>query len=684
MYFTNPAFLWALLALAIPIAIHLFNFQRPKQVFFPSIKFLKQVQQQTRTLRELKKWLVLAARCLFLTFLVLAFAQPIWNVDSSASSNAKTGQKIVGIYIDNSNSLQVQAGKGTALDVAISAAERAVNQYNRETKFHLVTNDFTVKGGWFVNKDEVLSQLRSIDLANNARTSAEVIQRFQTAFATENSKNREVLWFSDFQKSTLGTDFKGLVSDSNTYNYLFPISTETKSNVVVDSVWLETPFVQVGVNNTLNIRLHNYGEATAEQIAAKVFLDNKQIGASTANLSPNSNHQLSINFSLSSNGTQIGKIEINDAPVVFDNSYFFALKPAPKVNVVVVQDLPNNAIQKVFNNPSLFNTSLFTSGNINYSKFSEADIVVISQLGSINSSLTDQLVSLVNAGKSILVIPSLNPDKGSYQNLFTKLTLGNIEVVNSSEFLSTAQTWQVVMPNKNNVFFKDVFESVNAQTAKPFASPSVKLPAANAILNYQSGETFFSKYNRGNGQVLLLAAPAFGDGTNLNKQSLFLPLLYKAAFGSLKNFEPLSYTFGTKEITLNTQALEGDAVFSLVNGSEKVIPAQQQRNGKLVLEVPKKQMPAGVYSLTNNKGEVVNSLAFNYSHEESDLSLLGTDGLLQLTANAKNIKISAPISDGGATADIAIEGKGTALWKYFIIVALGFLLAEILILRFWK
>lgn len=683
MSFTNPAFLWALLALAIPVAIHLFNFQRPKQVLFPSIKFLKQVQQQTRTLRQLKKWLVLAARCLFLTFLVLAFAQPIWNTNADANT-IKTGQKLIGLYIDNSNSLQVQAGKGNALDLAITAAERAVSQYSRETKFHLVTNDFTVKGGWFVNKDELLTQLRSIELANNARTSTEVIQRFQTAFSTETSKNREVLWFSDFQESTLGTDFKGLVADSNTFNYLFPISTDTKSNVVVDSVWLETPFVQVGVNNTLNIRLHNYGEATADQIAAKVFLDNKQIGASTTTISPNGSHQLSVNFSLTASTTQIGKIEINDAPVVFDNNYFFTLKPAQKVNVVVVQDAPNNAIQKVFNNPSLFNTAIFTSGGIDYSKFSEADIVVVSQLNTINTSLAEQLVGLINNGKSVLIIPSLNPEGSSYQNLFTKLTLGNIGVTNASEFLSTASTWQVVMPAKNNSFFSDVFERVSAQTAKPYSSPSLRLPTANAILNYQSGEPFFSRTIRGKGQVMLLAGPAFGDGTNLSRQSLFLPLLYKAAFNSLRNFEPLSYTFGTKEISLNTPALEGDAVFSLNNGTDKVIPAQQQRNGKLILEIPKKQMPAGVYSLTNNKGIAVNSLAFNYSQEESNLKLMDANTLLQTIGNAKNVKISAPISDAGATANIASEGKGTALWKYFIIVALGFLLAEILILRFWK
>jgi hypothetical protein len=205
MSLINPGFLWALLLLAIPIAIHLFNFQRPKQVLFPSIKFLKQVQQQTRTLRQLKQWLVLAARCLFLACLVFAFARPLLP-DSNSNLPAKKGQKLVGIYIDNSNSMQVQAGKGTALDVAIAAAERAISQYPRETKFHLLTNDFSVKGAWFVDKEALITQLRQVQLANNSRSVLAIEQRFQTAFNQESSQNKEILWFTDFQKSGRNLD----------------------------------------------------------------------------------------------------------------------------------------------------------------------------------------------------------------------------------------------------------------------------------------------------------------------------------------------------------------------------------------------------------------------------------------------------------------------------------------------
>ncbi|MEI6852516.1 MAG: BatA domain-containing protein, partial [Bacteroidota bacterium] len=43
MQFINPWFLFGLLAVGFPIAIHLFNFRRYKKVFFTNVRFIKEV-----------------------------------------------------------------------------------------------------------------------------------------------------------------------------------------------------------------------------------------------------------------------------------------------------------------------------------------------------------------------------------------------------------------------------------------------------------------------------------------------------------------------------------------------------------------------------------------------------------------------------------------------------------------
>jgi uncharacterized membrane protein len=76
MNFQNPTFLWALLLLAIPLIIHLYNFRQYKKVVFSNLAMLKEIQTQSSKTRQIKKWLILASRMLALAALILAFALP--------------------------------------------------------------------------------------------------------------------------------------------------------------------------------------------------------------------------------------------------------------------------------------------------------------------------------------------------------------------------------------------------------------------------------------------------------------------------------------------------------------------------------------------------------------------------------------------------------------------------------
>src|SRR5882724_3041402 len=97
MSFGYPAFLWALLALAIPVIIHLFNFRKTTRIYFSNTKFLKQVKEETTQKRRLKQYLVLASRLLFIFFLVIAFAQPFLP----AREQIGKGREVT-LYLDNS------------------------------------------------------------------------------------------------------------------------------------------------------------------------------------------------------------------------------------------------------------------------------------------------------------------------------------------------------------------------------------------------------------------------------------------------------------------------------------------------------------------------------------------------------------------------------------------------------
>jgi Aerotolerance regulator N-terminal len=140
MNFLYPSFLLGLLAVSVPIAIHLFNFRRTRRVFFTNVALLRTVQTETKSFRRLKHWLILACRCLFLICLVLAFAQPFIP---SKNKLGLSRQGVTSFYVDNSYSMQNERNEKRYLDVATSKLDELLTLFRNGTSLQLLTNDFS-------------------------------------------------------------------------------------------------------------------------------------------------------------------------------------------------------------------------------------------------------------------------------------------------------------------------------------------------------------------------------------------------------------------------------------------------------------------------------------------------------------------------------------------------------------
>jgi hypothetical protein len=179
MSFLYPSFLFGLAAIAIPVAIHLFNFRRTRQVYFTNVAFLKEVKTTTNSFRRLKHLLILAARVLFITFLVLAFAQPFLAGRNATAPNT-TGQGITSLYIDNSLSMQNESGKRRYLDIATNQADELLGSLPNAPTYHLLTNDFESRDQQLVSRDKLKDRLTEIDFSDTYRPLGAVYRRQQS------------------------------------------------------------------------------------------------------------------------------------------------------------------------------------------------------------------------------------------------------------------------------------------------------------------------------------------------------------------------------------------------------------------------------------------------------------------------------------------------------------------------
>lgn len=655
MIFQYPSFLWALAALAIPIIVHLFNFRKTITVYFSSTRFLKQVKQETTQKRKLKQYLVLASRLLFILFLVLAFAQPFLPADEQVAD-----QKRVIIYLDNSLSMSaLVAEKTRALDEAILRVKEIVEVFPADVQYQIITNDFAPFSNSFKAKSEVLDYLSQVRLSSISRPASEIASRVL-------QRNTSFFWLSDFQASTFGG---GLSLDSTLATKLIPITFNKPSNVFIDTLYLENPFVIGGEKNSVKVQLRNQGEKRIEGLITKLFINEVQTSAVTVDMEPNSAQLVSFDLPGSLKGVSKAMVTFSDYPVSFDNEFYFTLNYSGKIRVIEIKSVTAaTAVERVFGNKELFSFTSFPSTNVNYNLLSAADLIVIHQLDKIEPTLQAALTGLKDA-TSTLVVPSQHAEVNSYRSLVG----APIAILEEKNQLALSA------PDFQNPFFQNVFEDKNPTMAMPAATKMLEWGAdRSAFLQFRDGRPFLSKV----GNFYLMACPLDKAYTDFGQHALFVPIMYRLAALANRSQQLPYFSLSNPTISISADSIQGDEPI-MMKGKVEVIPSQRKIGSRLLIEIPKHELEKGFYSL-HFRTDTIGVVAYNLDKAESYLQALkAEDAKARLGGHA-----SITLFDSAQLDEFRSELKkrylGTPLWKYAVILSLFFLLAEVLLLRFLK
>ena len=134
MQFLYPEFLWGLLAVCVPIVVHLLQLRRPQRLLFTNTGFIREVELTTMRRRRIEEWLILASRVLGIIFLVLVFAQPFIPAFQFAQPT-----NTVDIALDNSLSMQVHSEEQMPLlQEAVKQMQALGKSYDAATRFRVV------------------------------------------------------------------------------------------------------------------------------------------------------------------------------------------------------------------------------------------------------------------------------------------------------------------------------------------------------------------------------------------------------------------------------------------------------------------------------------------------------------------------------------------------------------------
>jgi hypothetical protein len=678
MKFVYPEFLWALLAVAIPIAIHLFNFRRTKRVYFSNVSLLKEVKTETNYFRRLKHLLILFCRIGAVAFLVLAFAQPFFP--SANQRNVQNPSNLVSIYLDNSFSMQSELGNEKYLNWATRYIGDLSKVFPKSANFQLLTNNFANTEQYPVPASKIQDRLTETKESKYFRDLATVYKRqFNLLERYAPNRKNQVFWFSDFQKSTLG-DLNKIKLDTLNQYYLVPIKAEKTPNLMIDSVWLENPFIKALETNQINVRLKSFSEETYNNLTLKLFLDEKQVSTANVNLAPNGQANANFNFTVSGEGLKAGKITFEDFPVIFDNEYYFTLNASPKVQILHLFDQAKNQfIQNVFENEAVFKLENLNINNLDYNRIQSAELIILNEIESVEGELANKLNDFVKRGGSLVVIPAVGAGD-RIGGFLASLQVSGVKT-NKPDSLGTGKANELALLDSQNPFYRGVFEKVPNNMNMPYGNAVVKWNnVGENLLSFKNRQPFLSRFQSGRGKVYLLASPLGVSYTSFAKHGIFVPIMYKIASLSKSNGERLAYSFQEKTIRLRVNQVAKNQVYKLVKDKLSLVPAQRLVEDELILELPEQADEAGYYKLMLDN-QVVAMLAFNYDKAESEMNFYTAKDLQSAFSGKKNVQIYDFAKNQNFVQEFKERNIQINLWKYMLIVVLVFLLAEIAIVR---
>lgn len=682
MSFLFPAFLFALFSLAIPVIIHLFNFKRYKTLYFSNVSLLKRIKQESKKKSQLKQLLILIARLLAITSLVVAFSRPYIPLTKKTSGAA---QQVVAIYIDNTFSMKAESEKGPLLEQAKLKAIEIANSYRVGTQFLIITSNFLPEHEFLLNKEQFIQQIAEIkESPLSPKLSNVYSQAIRTISASVKKADKTIYLLSDFQKNS--TDIESIKPDSSIWTYLFPFKAAKTNNLLIDSCWFEVPIRKIGQPEKLFVRIKNLSDQAYQNIPIRLTINDSLKAITNINISGQEISTQELNYTNNSEGIQLCKVELDDYPIIYDNSYYLSYHVRGKLHALGISnpmDDGSTYLKTLFANDELVSYEEYPENNIQISQLKNFQCIFLINNQKISSGLKSELTSFVEQGGSLVIFPDRLANYEDYNALLNALN-GKTYAGYDTLSLSISEI------NYDNELYREVFKKKENEADLPVIKGSVNFTdqmqrSEITLLKFRNGKSALNTHSFGDGTVYTFAFPLDKKNFNFIRHVIFVPTIYNMVLNS-GDKQKYAYSIDNEEpIYLNQNQNPGELkVVNLKTKDEFLTNIRTIGSGKKQLILDELPKQAGHY-LVKDGSQTIQSISYNFSRRESVPEFYSEEDLQNKIQSSK-FKQFQLIKSSEITFSETIKelNNGRQLWKYFIILTILFLFCEIAIIRFWK
>jgi len=680
--FLYPTLLWALLAVAIPILIHLFSRQRVKKIDFSSLIFLKSLEKTRLRAIKIKNLILLLIRSLIIFFVVLAFARPSARTGFASKLGAKAKSSIL-FLIDNSYRMGYETKKGSLLSLALKKSEVLLKTYQEGDELYLVTYNSIPRE--FLSYSTFDSSLISRALRETEFTfePADLDQGLKAGFdllAQSKNENKEIYLFTELKDRELPLLQRRnkFFKDKGIKLFIVRLSDEQKENWGIKKVEVEgalekeTPFVIKGI-------VANYSQKPAQNLLLSLYLDGKRVSQTSLDLKGGEEKKFDFTQQAIETGLHSGYVEISDDNLLADNKRFFAFNLPEKIGVLLVgdkggkEDYLRLALNPKGQGKNQIELTQIDSKSFSRAELSNYQVIVFSSLSGIGSEDLKRLDKFLNSGGGVLFFFGKG-EEDVYAEVCRKYL--NSTLKGKSDFSGKGQGFLTL---EKIDLFHPVFQPYKELDKTKF--PQLKFfsiyevtpgKKSKVLANFSSGAPASLESSSGSGKVLAFFSSYEPEFSDLGEHTIFVPFMRRSVEYLCSSLFPSEEFLVGEKIRKEFESPKIEKVELVDPDNFKVTLIPEPFKDKLVLKLDEVKKP-GIYKLQSGD-EVIDQLSVNLDVRDSDFDPFTDSELKNDLKDSPNLLVIR--QDQDLEKEVLKTRYGKELSKNFLWLALIFLILE--------
>ena len=710
MSFLNPFFLLALLAVGLPLLLHLLKLRKAKKLSFSTLQFFKALEQTTLRRVEIKRWLLLLLRMLALACLAMVLARPFLPPNSFGI--AKQNASVVhAILIDNSPSMARVGPEGPLIEQAQELALEMIENGRGRDRFVIQHTSGTALFNQISQSAAARARVQEISIQRGgnylSKRYSELVELIENApYAQKN-----IYFITDGQSTSL-TPLVGYLdqmndstADSQASRPPLPttiiiLGNAEVQNTYVSKVELSSDLVGINTSSELFVEVHNASSIPVANQFLTLEFNDQQVGQYTLSLGPEETRTLGFEIVPSSTGSNTGLLRLEGDEFGLDNERALSVYVPDQRNILWLEESsapvgprsPLELVLQTLSNPrnpssNALNITKRTLNSWDEQELEEFDAVLIHGLTQIPDGLVSSLLPWVQNGHGLWVIPSSTSQLPSYNRLLSSFNAGQFigQIGDYGSYNVQTNASELI---ENHPLFDGLFEREEREELAidpisvyyQFRHNATGADGGFNLIQNNFGEPLLFNKAFGNGQLLVSSLGYDAGFSNIQLKPLFPPLIYRALI-----FMSSSQQGGLDEhelgSTLEIEDEQSMASAQFVQGDKKWTAREQQSSSGLRFSGDDQEWEPGWIQLKNDDRQ--RSIALLSPTSESIFTVLDKQSWETRISDSPYLSLEE-LSSEQLSAEIQAISFGREVWTWFLIAGLFFLLLETMVSAFYS